>query len=205
MTIYESSSNEILPTKEFRGRSYPHYDPSVHVKLLREIFKNGEGMLAFCAEAQISRRTFQEWTEKHKEFAEQHEVSMCEGGRQWELIPFELAKKGIALNNRYWEIIARQRYRYSLIKLEKEKEDTTVSRMAAAWISMQNGGITPQEYNQIASGLATESKILEVDLQREIVDQLKEQSDASKQMTDEALRAFMLVKSGKGKVVDVSE
>ena len=188
--------------KEWYGRSYPKYEAAVHIPLLKETYLKGGGMLAFCADAQITRRTFWDWTTKHLDFKEQYEISMCEGGRQWELLPLQLAKEGITLNNRYWEIVARARYKYSQIQIEKEKEDTTASRMAAAWISMQQGGITPQEYNQIASGLSTESKILEVELQREIVDQLKEQAAASKEMTDEALKAFMLVKSGKGKVVE---
>lgn len=202
MSEFSYFSTDLTVKKDWRGCSYPHYDPEIHIPMLQRIYRQGGAIMAFCAECQISQKTFWKWIEDHKEFNQQYDISICEGGQQWEMLLLDAAKNGITINTRYWEMVGRARYKYSQVHLEKEKEDTTASRMAAAWISMQQGGITPQEYNQIASGLSTESKILEVDLQREIVDQLKEQTAASKQMTDEALRAFMLVKSGKGKVVE---
>lgn len=187
---------------EWHGRGSHQYNKDIHIPMLHEVFEKGEGVAAFCASADIAEKTFREWKSKYPEFEENYKVAVIKGAAKWEKLPLELAERGITINHQYWVAINRNRYRYKQHELEKEKEDTTLSRMAAAWISMQNGGITPQEYNQIASGLSTESKINELELQKEIVNQLKESDNKTKEITDEALRAFMLVKSGKGKVVE---
>jgi hypothetical protein len=188
--------------EEWFGRGNPQYNPEIHFPLLHQIFEDGHGVAAFCAASDISRRTFSVWCNKYPEFREQYDIAIEKGAAKWEALPDELARKGLTLNHNYWMAINRNRYKFSQSRITKEKDDTTISRMAAAWISLQEGGITAQEYNQIAAGLSTESKISEVELQREIVEQLKESNTASKEMNDEAIRAFMLVKSGKGKVVE---
>ncbi len=127
---------------------------------------------------------------------------MEKGAAKWNALPLKLAMAGINLNHNYWVAIGRNCYKFSQAKLKTEIEDTTTSRMKAAHESLQEGGITPQEFNQIASGISTESRIKEVDLQKEIIDNIKESCTISKEMKDEAVRAFMLVMSGKGKVVE---
>lgn len=46
------------------------------------------------------------------------------------------------------------------------------------------------------------SEYMDVDLQKEIVDNAKNSCTISKEMKDEALKAFMLVMQGKGKIVE---
>ncbi|HOA79905.1 MAG TPA: hypothetical protein PKK61_02425 [Defluviitaleaceae bacterium] len=188
--------------EEWYGRGSNKYDPEVHLPLLIEIFENLHGVAAFCAASKICRKTFWDWCNKYPEFKKQYDIAIDIGASKWENLPLELASRGLTLNHNYWIAIQRNRFKFSQSRMKVETEDTTTARMKAATESLQEGGITPQEFNQIASGLSTESRIKEVDLQKEIVDNAKNSCTISKEMKDEALKAFMLVMSGKGKVVD---
>lgn len=190
-----------MSSTEWHGRGSFQYNPSIHIPLLHKVFANCDGVADYCAEADISQRTFFTWRDKYPQFKEEYEVALSKGAAIWEKKPIEWARERLNINHNYWKEIYRLRYKCSVVQMEKETENTTASRMAAAWIAMQNGGITPQEYNQIAAGLATESKISEIELQKQIVDQLQKSTEENKEVTDEALKAFMLVKTGKGKVV----
>ncbi len=188
--------------EEWYGRGSSKYDPAIHLPLLIEIFENLHGVATFCASSGISRKTFAEWVDKHPEFKSQYEIAVDKGAAKFENLPMEFASKGLTFNHNYFIMMSRNRYKVSQINLKKSKRNSTTSRMKAAHESLQEGGITPQEFNQIASGISTESRIKEVDLQKEIVDNMKESCTISKEMKDEALRGFMLVMSGKGKVIE---
>lgn len=188
--------------EDWYGRGTSKYNPEIHLPLLLEVFENLHGVAAFCASSKISRKTFWDWLEKHPEFKEQYDIAVDVGASRWENLPLEFSSRGLNFNHNYFVMMSRNRYRLSQINLKKAKKNTTTSRMKAAHDSLQEGGITPQEFNQIASGLSTESRIKEVDLQKEIIDNIKESNAATKEMKDEALRGFMLVMSGKGKVVE---
>jgi hypothetical protein len=201
MIDFGSLDNGKATGKEWHGTGHPQYNPEIHLPMLREIFGNGGGVAAFLTACQIAKATFYTWLQNHQEFKHQYDLAISEGSAAWELMPLELAKSGKTLPHAYWVMIMRQRYKYSAIQLQEAEKDTTESRTKAAWQSLRDGGITPQEYNQIASGLATESRIAEVELKKEELDHVKESDKLSAEMTDEALRAYMLVKSGKGKVL----
>jgi hypothetical protein len=205
MIDFGSLDNGKATGKEWHGRSYPKYDSAIHIPILKEIFGNGGGVAAFLSACQISKVTFYEWIKKYEEFNTQYELSLSEGKAAWELMPLELAKSGRSIPYAYWIMMMRQRYKEIPIQLQEAEKDTTESRTKAAWKSLRDGGITPQEYNQIASGLATESRIAEVELKKEELDHVKESDKLSAEMTDEALRAYMLVKSGKGKVIAIDD
>ncbi len=186
----------------WNGRGNPKYDAAIHCQKIIEVFESGEGVAEFCASSDISLKTFHAWTHQHPEFREHYDIAMIKGQAVWERKPIELAAQGITISHQFWLAIMRNRHKFSQSKMKVEAEDTTTSRMKAATESLQEGSITPQEFNQIASGLSTESRIKEVDLQKEMVDNVKNSCTISKEMKDEALKAFMLVMSGKGKVVD---
>lgn len=122
----------------------------------------------------------------------------------WEVLPLDAARKGYTMNHSYWVMIWRQRYKKSVVYLKESKENTISSKMEAAWESLREGGITPQEFNRIASGLAAKCRIAEVDLRKQRLEHMKESSEASKAVTDEAIRAsieaYMAVMNGTGKV-----
>ena len=203
MLEFSSTSNLKAIGKEWHGRGHPQYEPEIHLPMVEEIFSNGGGVYAFLYACKISKVTFYTWIKRYPEFKNQYEISLYGGAAIWELLPLEWAKNGIPVNNTYWCNVMRQRYKYGVPELQKSKSDTTSSRMKATWRSLRKGGITPQEFNQIASGLSTESRIAEVDLQKQALDHAKESSNESKEMTNEALRAYILVLKGTHKVVEV--
>ncbi len=188
--------------EEWYGKGSQKYNPSIHLPLLLKVFGEGNGVAEFCSDANISTKTFENWYKKYPEFSDMYDIALAKGCAIWEKKPLQLCEKGLSLNHNYWLAIMRNRFKFYQSKVKVESEDTTTARMKAAIESLQEGGITPQEFNQIASGLSTESRIKEVDLQKEIVDNLKESNAATKEMKDEALKAYMLVMTGKGKVVE---
>jgi hypothetical protein len=190
--------------KEWHGRGSPQYDESIHIPLLHKIIGIGEGIAAFCAEANICDESFHAWRHKHPEFKKQYEIALAKGAAIWENKPLSLAERGISLNHNYWATIMRMRYKYYKGNLKPAKENTTQSRLEAAHESLQEGTITTQEYTQITSGIAAESKIAELELQKQALEQAKNQSKPV-QLSDEAVRAAMLVQSGKGKVVEIGD
>lgn len=195
---FAALNNPKATGKEWHGRGYPQYDPAIHLQMLKDIFSNGGGVSAFLAACQIARATFYQWLKDKPEFKHQYDIALSEGAAMWELMPLELAKSGINMPYAYFVLIARQRYKTSPIQLvETESESTTSAKMDVAWRSLRDGGINPQEFNQIASGLSTESRIAEVDLQKQALEHTKESSDECKGMKDEALKAYMAVMSGK--------
>ncbi len=202
MTVLEQENcNE---KKEWHGRGNPQYDPNIHLPLLHEIFEHGDGIAAFCAAARICKETFHGWRHKHPEFKEEYEIALMKGLAIWENKPLQLAAMGCTINHNYWATIMRMRFKYYKESLNKEKEDNTKSRLEAAFESLKEGGITPQEYNQIASGLANESKIVELELKRDELNKDKGK-EVPKEVSDAAVEAFMLVKSGRAKVVMIDE
>lgn len=194
---FASSENHKATGKEWHGRGSPQYNPEIHIPMLKDIFGNGGGLTAFLGAAEISAVSFYNWLKKYPDFKHNYEVSINRGSALWELMPLDAARSGININHGYWSMILRMRYKQSVVNLNKVAGDTTSARMKAAWESLEEGGITPQEFNQIASGLSTESRIAEVDLQKQTLENTKESSKASKEMTDEAIKAFMEVMNRK--------
>lgn len=194
----------IMSSTEWHGRGNHQYNPDIHLPMLHEIFSNGGGIAAFASGADIATQTFHAWLAKYPEFKEEYKVALAKGAAKWEEIPLQLAKQNLSINYNYWMAIARNRYKFYQTKLNVEKENTTKSRLEAAHESLQEGAITPQEYNQIASGLANESKIVELDLKRDELNKDKGK-EVPKEVSDAAIEAFMLVKSGKAKVVMIEE
>lgn len=188
---------------EWHGCSYPQYDALIHIKMLHEVYKAGHGVAEFCKKADISRVTFKNWLEKYPEFKENHDMAIESGRAIWEDLPREYASRGLTINHNYWVCIMRNRYKYFSNKIKKEKENTTSSRLEAVWESFQEGELTAQEYNQLASGLSSESKITEIEIQRQMVNHMRESATIDRSMTDKAIKAYMLVKSGKGEVIEI--
>lgn len=199
---FGSTENHKATGKEWHGRGYPQYDPDIHIPMLKEIFGNGGGLTAFLGAAEISSVSFYNWLKKYPDFKHQYEVAINRGSALWELMPLEAARSGVNINHGYWSMILRMRYKQSVVNLNKVAGDTTSARMKAAWESLENGGITPQEFNQIASGLSTESRIAEVDLKKQELETAQDNKEANASMTDEALKAYMAVMQGK-KLVEV--
>ena len=188
MNEFASVDNPKATGKEWHGCGYPQYNPEIHLPMIREIFSNGGGVSAFLAACEISKPTFYQWLKDKPEFRQQYDIALSEGAAVWDLMPLAFAKNGATIPHAYWAMIRRQRYKEPVVSINEAKEDSTSSRMKAAWETLQEGAITTQEFNQIASGLSTESRIAEVDLQKQALDHAKESSDIMKGMKDEAIK-----------------
>lgn len=188
--VFGSTGNPKASGKEWHGRGYPQYDPEIHIPMVEEIFGNGGGLRAFLGAAEISAVSFYNWLKRYPEFKRKYDVALNRGAAIWELMPLDAARAGVNINFNYWAMIWRQRYNQSAIKLRKEEADNPAARLKAAWNSLRKGGITPQEFNQIASGLATESRVAEVELQKQALENSK-QDTVPQEVTDEAIKAFM--------------
>jgi len=197
--------NELV-TKEWYGRGTHKYNPEIHFPLLHKVFGDGHGIAAFCAQASISVPTFVTWCKKYPEFKEEYQKALAVGAAKWEYLPFKMLEEGRYFDFRYWASIGKSRFgRLYRGRLDEPKEDTIIGRLKAVWESVEEGSITFDEYSKITAGLLNESKITEIELQKQAADQMKQSNEESKSIPDETLKelhkAFELIKSGKGKVV----
>ena len=191
------------------GGNHSKYDEKKHIQLLYDVFTVGRGVMGFCADAMIDRKTFYNWLKKHKKFKKAYNVVINIAGDKWERYPLQAAKRGEAFNYQYWHLIMRNRFSYSGINVPNVKDKSTNGKLSSAWKGLTKGNLTPQEYNQMVNGIVVELKAKELDLKAKELE-LKQKEIESKNSTfvsdstDEALKAYMLVKEGKAKFVDVN-
>ena len=91
------------------------YDPNVHLELLETVFKRGDDISAFCAEANISKKTFFYWQSIFPEFKERYQVVVNLAQKYWETLP--LSDKHI--NFGFWSSIMKNRYKWGYCKMPK--------------------------------------------------------------------------------------
>lgn len=190
----------------FGGRP-TKYNKEKHIQLLHDIFSSGRGVMGFCADALIDRKTFYNWLKQYKEFKEAYDIVINIAGDKWERWPIEALKLG-AFNYQYWHLIMRNRFHYSGINIPESAENSTQGKFESAWKGLTNGSLTPSEYNQTVNGIMAELKAKELELkakelelrQKELENQSKSNSDVS-WMTDEMIKGLMLMKEGKVKFV----
>lgn len=96
------------------------YIKEKHIGLLFDTFDQGEGVMAFCAEALISQTTFFNWLKKYKEFKEAYDTVINIAGRQWEDFP----RQNPDFNFPYWSTIMKNRFCLgkSRIHIDKKSE-----------------------------------------------------------------------------------
>ena len=203
--------SEIIELKKRHagGRPSP-YDESVHIPLVYEIFEEaGKGIAAFCAKAGICEDTFYEWQKKHPRFKKAYKIALKGGQAMWEELPKQLmlmaaqAGKGLAFNFSYWRTIMDRRYGYFKVRLPKVEDQTPTGRMKAFWEGLEAGIFTTQQMRDMSTGILAEMKIKEIEHLKSLGDTSIQEEVA--EATDAALQAFMAVKTGKAKVIEVKE
>jgi hypothetical protein len=132
------------------------YNNEKHIGLLFETFKAGEGIMAFCAEALISKQTFYDWLKAHKEFKEAYDIAINISGRKWETEPLTNPN----FNFPYWSTIMRNRFGYGKPRVQVNKDTTPIARIEAIWSGLEEGSLSAQEATQIASIVTTQANIL---------------------------------------------
>jgi|SRR5271154_1283542 len=131
------------------------YKEEKHIKLLLDIFGNGEGVAAFCAEALISKNTFFSWLKVHQEFKEAYDIAISIAARKWEAYPL----RNPDFNFPYWSIIMRNRFGYGKSKFTLSEDKTPSSIVDSVLIGLENGEITAQEASQVANLAMTKANI----------------------------------------------
>lgn len=142
--------------KHCKGGKPTKYEGDRHVGMLFEVFKRGEGIVAFCAEALVSKPTFYEWLKAHKEFQEAYDVAINISAKKWET---EMITNP-DLNFGYWSTIMRNRFGYGKPRIRKLKDAMPIERITAIFEGLEEGELTAQEATQIASVVNTQANIL---------------------------------------------
>lgn len=169
--------------------------PEKHLPVLEKVFEEGCGVAEFCARCNITEFLFYKWLKEHPELQEAYDLALIKGRAMWERYPMGVDNKSFSFP--YWSLIYASRYKQAGPRLKRLKDKSPTAKMRVAWNALTDGIITTQAFNQIASGIMTEVKIQEVDNQAKILNNEK----ASSELTDEFIQNFMLLKSGKAKIV----
>lgn len=155
------------------------YVQEQHIGLLFDVFDQGEGIMAFCAEALISQKTFFNWLKKYKEFKEAYDIVINIAGRQWEKLP----RENPDFNFPYWSTIMRNRFGFGKSRIHLDKEAIPLEMFKVI-----KQGLTDQEISiQDAVQLTTIAKN-EADVKKGVI----EDKAVSEQMSIEEAKAFAI-------------
>ena len=134
-------------TKHCTGGQPTKYEQEKHIGLLFDTFNKGEGVMAFCADAAISRSTFFLWLQKHKELKEAYDIAINIAGRQWEAYPL----KNSNFNFPYWSMIMRNRFGYGRSRFKLSDKKKASEMMQAAKEHLDEDNITINDYTAIVN------------------------------------------------------
>jgi len=129
------------------------YDKEKHRGLLFDVFNEGEGIMAFCADATIDQKTFFTWLKKHKEFGKAYEVIINYAGRKWESYPLDPT---VNIEFSYWSIIMRNRFGYGKSRFNLANKKTAKEMMQAAKEHLDDNMITTKDYSTIVDSVKTQ-------------------------------------------------
>ncbi len=131
------------------------YDKDKHPDELIKTFTDGDYYAQFCADHDIGERTFFEWLDKHKEFADAYEVAKMKGRAWWE----RRGKTGLSQENfsaTAWSMTMRNRFGYTEHRrvgvkgLDKAKD--ALAKMLLLEGEVSKGNLTGAELSHL-SGL----------------------------------------------------
>lgn len=150
------------------------YDAEKHCKLVIDLFSEGKGQAAFCSEVGITRTTFNDWQDKHAEFARAVSLAEAKSLAWWE----EQGRKGVnaeKFNAGVYQIMMTNKFRYTRERtmqvkgLSKAKDAN--GKMKVVEKEIEAGSLTASEANALASIVATGATVNE---KTSVADQVKE-------------------------------
>lgn len=134
-------------------------------QLLIDLFKEGYDVASFCAEANITKKTFYVWLQTHPEFADAYEIALPKAEAYW----FDLGRQGacgkIPINPTMWSIVMRNRFNYTehrkiyLPEFADAKTPLEMTHRIATGIA--TGAITASEATQLAAVVVASARIEE--------------------------------------------
>lgn len=133
------------------------YDEKIHIPMLIRVFSRGEGIEAFCDEADISETTFKNWRKRHPKFKQAYERAVVRGKRLWMSLPFSSQTKD-TLDFRPWMLVARNRYGFGKHELEEADSDEFPDKAKKLQEALIQKDIDPLQYSAIMSGYHAEIK-----------------------------------------------
>ena len=142
--------------KQCKEKTRTKYEGEKHIRLMFNIFKEGEGVMAFCAEALIGKQTFYDWLKAHQEFKKAYDIAINIAGRKWDA----MTQASPDFNFPQWSMIMRNRFGYGKPKVRIAKDATPIARMKAIWDGLEEGELSAQEATQLSSVARTQADIL---------------------------------------------
>lgn len=132
------------------------YDEEFHIKLLYDVFENGDAQADFCAAAGICGKTFSNWVNKNKNFKEAYDKCL-EIGESRSLRKAKYPTDNFNFNA--WKFIHLNQFIFPRRKRAfKSKDKTIEGKFNSLWKLLANNYITPQEYSQLIGAIIAESK-----------------------------------------------
>lgn len=133
------------------------YDEQIHIPLLIAVLSRGEGIEAFCDEADICETTFKEWRKRHPKFKKAYDRGLMRGKRRWMSLPFHPdTREGIDF--RPWMLVARNRYGFGKHEIEEADSDEFPDKARKLQEALIQKDIDPLQYSAIMSGYHAEIK-----------------------------------------------
>jgi hypothetical protein len=139
-----------------KGGQPTKYKGENHIRLLFDVFSEGEEVMAFCAKALISKNTFYDWLKAHEEFKRAYDIAVCLAGAWWESYP----KNNPDFSFPYWSTIMRNRFGYGKPKVRIVKDAAPSARINAIWEGLEEGELSAQEASQLGSLVTIQENIL---------------------------------------------
>ena len=176
---YALDPNESVENKALRmanrilmGRPV-HYRPDYHLPLLISLFCRGDDISAFCAAAEVSKKTFDNWVNNYPEFNEAYEEGLQLAKLFWEKYADTQADNP-DFNTKLWSIKMRNRFDYTdqrklRIKALRHAK-TAKEQMNCISEEISEGRLTGAETNQLSSFVKTS---IEVDVHDEVKKDIK--------------------------------
>lgn len=157
------------------------YKGEIHISLLFEVFTRGEGLMAFCAETLISKQTFYDWLDHHKEFREAYDIAICLCGKWWESYPLTNPD----FNYPYWYAIMRNRFGYGKTRIRIPIDVTPIDKINVVLSELEKGELSTQEATQLTSVINTQANIL--------INQPQESSQFKKDTTEQLMAKIQAI------------
>jgi hypothetical protein len=144
------------------------YDPMIHIPMLLKVFKEGYNVCTFCADAEICRRTFYKWVDKHPEFDKSYVVAKALAQDNWEKKPpkdlMQEEGDGKFNDKLYWGIM-KSRFGYTdsrVLDLPKLRQCKNPQEQIDCLIDyISKGTLTAQEGQVLSSLVQTALKVEE--------------------------------------------
>lgn len=174
-------------TKKHPGGRPTGYDEDYHIKLLYEVFNSGGSRAHFCAEAEICGGTFNRWKNMYKNFRKAYEKCLQVGEamslRKLDNPPEKFNFPAWKFRHLNQYIFPHRRKAFNL------KENTVEGKLKALWKSLRDGYLTPGEYSQLVGAVLAEGA--------KAASKEGTANFSFKGVSDEAIKAYMAVMSGK--------